>query len=73
MKYLENRKRVQANALVRQTSWNLNLTPLKLFKACVSAIDTTNPPKDNTVVTLKSDLVQLLDGDDSKNHLYLKN
>lgn len=73
MKYLENRKIVQANSLVRQTSWNLNLTPLKLFKACVSAIDTTNPPKDNTVVMHKSDLVQLLDGDDSKNHVYLKN
>ena len=71
--YLENKKVVQANSLVRQTRWNLNLTPLKLFKACVSAIDTSNPPKNNTVVMHKSDLVQLLDGDSSKNHLYLKN
>lgn len=73
MKYLENRKIVQANSLVRQTSWNLNLTPLKLFKACIAAIDTSNPPKDNTVVMHKSDLIQLIDGDESKNHVYLKN
>lgn len=71
--YLENKKVVQANSLVRQTGWSLNLTPLKLFKACVSAIDTSKPPKDDTVVMHKSDLVQLLDGDSSKNHVYLKN
>lgn len=73
MNYLENKKIVQANSLVRQTNWKLNKTPMKLFKACIAAIDTSNPPKDNTVVMHKSDLVQLIDGDESKNHVYLKN
>ena len=73
MNYLENKKIVQANSLVRQTNWKLNKTPLKLFKACIAAIDTSNPPKDNTVVMHKSDLIQLIDGDESKNHVYLKN
>lgn len=73
MNYLENKKIVQANSLVRQTNWKLNKTPMKLFKACIAAIDTSNPPKDNTVVIHKSDLVQLIDGDESKNHVYLKN
>lgn len=72
MTYLENKKIVQANSLVRQTRWSLNLTPLKLFKACVSAIDTSNPPKDNTVVMHKSDLVQLLEMDKKQNYVYLK-
>jgi plasmid replication initiation protein len=71
--YLENKKIVQANSLVRQTSWTLNLTPLKLFKACVSAIDTSNPPKDNTVVMHKSDLIQLLEIGKKQNYVYLKN
>lgn len=71
--YLENKKVVQANSLVRQTNWKLNKTPLKLFKACIAAIDTSNPPKDNMVVMHKSDLVQLIDGNESKNHVYLKN
>lgn len=71
--YLENKKVVQANSLVRQTRWSLNLTPLKLFKACVSAIDTSNPPKDNTVVMHKSDLVTLLEMDKKQNYVYLKN
>lgn len=73
MNYLENKKIVQANSLVRQTNWKLNKTPMKLFKACIASIDTSNPPKDNTVVMHKSDLVQLIDGDESKNHVYLKN
>jgi plasmid replication initiation protein len=73
LNYLENKKIVQANSLVRQTNWKLNKTPLKLFKACIAAIDTSNPPKDNTVVMHKSDLIQLIDGDESKNHVYLKN
>lgn len=70
--YLENKKVVQANSLVRQTNWKLNKTPLKLFKACISAIDTSNPPKDNTVVVYKSDLIQLLELDKKQNYVYLK-
>lgn len=72
MNYLENKKIVQSNSLVRQTNWKLNKTPLKLFKACIAAIDTSNPPKDNTVVMHKSDLIQLLELDKKQNYVYLK-
>ena len=72
MNYLENKKIVQSNSLVRQTNWKLNKTPLKLFKACIASIDTSNPPKDNTVVVHKSDLIQLLELDKKQNYVYLK-
>lgn len=72
MNYLENKKIVQSNSLVRQTNWKLNKTPLKLFKACIASIDTSNPPKDNTVIVHKSDLIQLLELDKKQNYVYLK-
>lgn len=72
MNYLENKKIVQSNSLVRQTNWKLNKTSLKLFKACIASIDTSNPPKDNTVIVHKSDLIQLLELDKKQNYVYLK-
>lgn len=72
MNYLENKKIVQSNSLVRQTNWKLKKTSLKLFKACIASIDTSNPPKDNTVIVHKSDLIQLLELDKKQNYVYLK-
>lgn len=59
---------VQSNKLIQQTNWKLSQTQLKLFKACVSCIDTKNPPKDNRILIKKGDLVEFIENDDSKNY-----
>ena len=62
---------VQANDFIQQTNWVMDKVPLKLFKALVAAIDTSNPPKDNTVRISKQELVKLLDTP-ATNYTYLK-
>lgn len=62
---------VQANDFIQQTNWVMDKVPLKLFKALIAAIDTSNPPKDNTVRISKQELVKLLDTP-ATNYTYLK-
>jgi replication protein len=62
---------VQANDFIQQTNWVMDKVPLKLFKALVASIDTSNPPKDNTVRISKQELVEMLDTP-ATNYTYLK-
>lgn len=62
---------VQANDFIQQTNWAMDKVPLKLFKALVASIDTSNPPKDNTVIVSKIELIKLLDTS-GHNYVYLK-
>lgn len=71
MKTLNELTVVQANDFIQQTNWAMDKVPLKLFKALIAAIDTSNPPKDNTVVVSKAELIRLLDTS-GHNYVYLK-
>ncbi|WP_314023988.1 replication initiation protein [Gemella sanguinis] len=62
---------VQANDFIQQTNWAMDKVPLKLFKALIAAIDIKNPPKNNTVVVSKAELIKLLDTS-GHNYVYLK-
>lgn len=62
---------VQANDFIQQTNWAMDKVPLKLFKALIAAIDIKNPPKENTIVVSKSELIKLLDTS-GHNYVYLK-
>ena len=62
---------VQANDFIQQTNWAMDKVPLKLFKSLIAAIDIKNPPKDNTVVVSKAELIKLLDTS-GHNYVYLK-
>ena len=62
---------VQANDFIQQTNWAMDKVPLKLFKALIAAIDIKNPPKDNTVIVSKAELIKLLDTS-GHNYVYLK-
>lgn len=72
----ENRKKladlsvVQANDFIQQTNWMMDKVPLKLLKAFIACIDTSNPPKDGKVVIEKKELMDLLDA--GENYDYLK-
>lgn len=63
---------VQANSLIRQTNWNMNVVPLKVLKALISCIDTKNPPKNNVVSISKKELYDLIGSEDNTNYSYLR-
>ena len=69
---LEDLKVVQANEFIQQTNWELNKIPMKIFKALIAEIDTRNPPENDTVSISKTELVKLLD-DQETHHNFLKN
>ena len=71
--YKETNIIVQANDLVRNTNWTMNVIPLKIFKGMISCINVNNPPKDNQIEIRKSDLYKIVGIDKSKqNYTYLR-
>ena len=49
---LSKRKVVEHNSLITSIA-KMDKTPLKMFELAVSCINTEEPPKDNTVLSLK--------------------
>lgn len=67
MGQLENRKVVQHNDLIQGVS-KMDAVPLKIFELCVSAIDTKNPPQNNTIYLSKSELFDFFDVSDTNKY-----
>lgn len=71
--YKETNIVVQANELVQNANWAMNIVPLKLFKGLVSCIDVKSPPKDNHIEIEKKDLYRIVGIDKNKNnYTYLR-
>lgn len=62
-------KVVQANDLVQLSKWNMNVVPLKIFKALISCIDTKNPPKNNTVSISRQEINSLLNANENDEYI----
>lgn len=61
----------QHNELISGIS-KMDLIPLKIFELCVAAIDTFNPPKDNTIYLSKKELYSFFDAKDSNKSVRFK-
>lgn len=61
-------KVVQANELIQQANWQMNMMPLKLFKTIISCIDTENPKKE--VCITKKELADFMAV--GENYTYLR-
>ena len=61
-------KVVQANELIQQANWRMNMMPLKLFKTIISCIDTENPKQE--VCIAKKELADFMGV--GENYTYLR-
>ena len=68
---LEKRKVVEHNALIQSVA-KMQKTALKMFELAVSCIDTEEPPKNNTVYLLKSELFKFFEVSSSSKHSQFK-
>lgn len=67
---LEKKKVVEHNDLI-MSSAKMDILPLKFFELAVAEIDTSNPPKDNTIYLSKKDMFKFLDAKDhDKNYRF---
>jgi len=55
--YKEINNVAQKNELIRNSTGEINLVPLKILKFLISCIDTENPPDDYTVIATKRELL----------------
>ena len=68
---LSKRKVVEHNSLITSIA-KMDKTPLKMFELAVSLIDTTNPPKDQTVYLSKKELFAFFKVNDNDKHSRFK-
>lgn len=71
MNELQKRKVVEHNDLISSVA-KMDKTPLKIFELAVSAIDTENPPKDNTIYLSKQELFSFFDVSSANKHSRFK-
>lgn len=71
MNELQKRKVVEHNDLISSVA-KMDKTPLKIFELAVSAIDTENPPKDNTIYLSKQELFSFFDISSANKHSRFK-
>ena len=71
LKEIEKRKIVEHNDLITSVA-KMDKVPLKIFELAVSCIDTEEPPKNNTVYLLKSELFKFFEVSSSSKHSQFK-